>query len=267
MKRVASVTSAASFVAAIVASSLPAQQPQGPQPFTVGNRLGLPVTPGRGRRRSSRSRRTSRSSAPSTPRRVARTTRSAASSWCRTAACRRTFRPTTPGSRSSTTTGRFTRRAGSACRTHAERANLTPPLVLNEPYGSDIANGMLYVADRDGGTTAERAERRGHSPVQHADRARLPARFASNGPPGSTTSRSRTTARSTPRRRAIAARMPDPVDVAGLEDHAGRHGVDLRAGRAAPSAQRHRLRPAGQHRRRQHRQRRSADVLTRPASS
>src|SRR6201988_3922949 len=37
----------------------------------------------------------------------------------------------------------------------ADRANLTPPLVLNEPYGSDIANGMLYVADRDGGTTAK----------------------------------------------------------------------------------------------------------------
>jgi hypothetical protein len=35
----------------------------------------------------------------------------------------------------------------------ADRGNLTPPLVLNEPYGSDIANGMLYVADRDGGTT------------------------------------------------------------------------------------------------------------------
>ena len=34
-----------------------------------------------------------------------------------------------------------------------ERASLTPPLVLNEPYGSDIARGMLYVADRDGGTT------------------------------------------------------------------------------------------------------------------
>jgi hypothetical protein len=33
------------------------------------------------------------------------------------------------------------------------RANLTPPLVLNEPYGSDIANGVLYLADRDGGTT------------------------------------------------------------------------------------------------------------------
>jgi hypothetical protein len=35
----------------------------------------------------------------------------------------------------------------------AERAALTPALVLNEPYGSDIANGLLYVADRDGGTS------------------------------------------------------------------------------------------------------------------
>jgi len=36
----------------------------------------------------------------------------------------------------------------------AARAGLTPPLVLNEPFGSDIAGGMLYVADRDGGTRA-----------------------------------------------------------------------------------------------------------------
>src|SRR6188472_1330829 len=35
----------------------------------------------------------------------------------------------------------------------AERAALTPPLVLNEPYGSDIMNDTLYLADRDGGTT------------------------------------------------------------------------------------------------------------------
>jgi hypothetical protein len=34
-----------------------------------------------------------------------------------------------------------------------DRANLTPPLVLNEPYGSDIAKGVLYLADRDGGTS------------------------------------------------------------------------------------------------------------------
>jgi sugar lactone lactonase YvrE len=30
--------------------------------------------------------------------------------------------------------------------------NMNPPLVLNEPSGSDINNGRLYVSDRDGGT-------------------------------------------------------------------------------------------------------------------
>jgi hypothetical protein len=33
-----------------------------------------------------------------------------------------------------------------------QRDRLTPRLVLNHPLGSDIVNGMLYVADRDGGT-------------------------------------------------------------------------------------------------------------------
>jgi hypothetical protein len=33
-----------------------------------------------------------------------------------------------------------------------QRSTMTPPLVLNEPLGSDIANGVLYLADRDGGT-------------------------------------------------------------------------------------------------------------------
>ncbi len=33
------------------------------------------------------------------------------------------------------------------------RSTLTPPLVLNEPLGSDIASGILYLADRDGGTS------------------------------------------------------------------------------------------------------------------
>ena len=36
----------------------------------------------------------------------------------------------------------------------AERATLATPFVLNEPFGSDIVNGLLYVADRDGGTSA-----------------------------------------------------------------------------------------------------------------
>lgn len=35
------------------------------------------------------------------------------------------------------------------------RAELTPALVLNEPLGSDISDGMLYVADRDGGTSRD----------------------------------------------------------------------------------------------------------------
>ena len=39
-------------------------------------------------------------------------------------------------------------------QSRADRDKSTPALVLNEPYGSDIANGMLYVADRDGGTSA-----------------------------------------------------------------------------------------------------------------
>jgi hypothetical protein len=34
----------------------------------------------------------------------------------------------------------------------AERDSMMPPLVLNEPYGSNLHNGVLYLADRDGGT-------------------------------------------------------------------------------------------------------------------
>jgi hypothetical protein len=34
----------------------------------------------------------------------------------------------------------------------AERDTLSPPLVFNEPYGSFLHKGMLYFADRDGGT-------------------------------------------------------------------------------------------------------------------
>lgn len=32
------------------------------------------------------------------------------------------------------------------------RENLSPKLILNEPYGSQIKNGLLYLADRDGDT-------------------------------------------------------------------------------------------------------------------
>lgn len=33
-----------------------------------------------------------------------------------------------------------------------QRDNMKPPLILNEPLGSDVAGGVLYLADRDGGT-------------------------------------------------------------------------------------------------------------------
>lgn len=37
-------------------------------------------------------------------------------------------------------------------QTPSDRENLSPPLLLNEPYGSHITNGVLYLADRDGDT-------------------------------------------------------------------------------------------------------------------
>ncbi len=37
----------------------------------------------------------------------------------------------------------------------SERADLDPPLTLNHPLGSDIANGTLHLADQDGGTSEE----------------------------------------------------------------------------------------------------------------
>jgi hypothetical protein len=152
MKRVASVTSAASFVAAIVASSLPAQQPQGPQPYTVGNRLGLPVTPG--------------GNAPFDPIssnvKVFGAIYSAES--CSYDAERGVIVVPNRGVPQNVQTNNawvsFINHDGSVhtarwigVQNPPDRANLTPPLVLNEPYGSDIARGMLYVADRDGGTT------------------------------------------------------------------------------------------------------------------
>lgn len=39
-------------------------------------------------------------------------------------------------------------------QTPEQRNSLNPRLVLNEPSGSHVANGMFYVSDRDGGTSA-----------------------------------------------------------------------------------------------------------------
>lgn len=37
----------------------------------------------------------------------------------------------------------------------SERSELSPPLTLNHPLGSDIADGTLYLADRNGGTASD----------------------------------------------------------------------------------------------------------------
>ena len=86
-----------------------------------------------------------------------------------------------------------------------QRSNSTPPLVLNEPLGSDIVNGVLYLADRDGGTSptdpAVSVIRRFNMQT-----GAPPARSGSRNRPASTTSKSLTTAPSTRRRRAVPMR-------------------------------------------------------------
>ena len=141
-----------------------------------------------------------------------------------------------------------------------QRNNMTPPLVLNEPLGSDIVNGMLYLADRDGGTgpndPAVSVIRRFN--MQTGMPGRVDPRREIDG-----IQRYRGRRRRHDLRDADGSRRTESGcdDVAGVEDHPRRQRVDLRPGRAAASAQRHRLRSAGQHRRRQHRHRGCHHVL------
>ena len=126
----------------------------------------------------------------------------------------------------------------------ADRAALTPPLVLNEPYGSDIANGVLYLADRDGGTTPTEPSVAVIRQLQHA-RPALPAgeirvekspwfndiEVADDGTIYATQT-------------GAGGQTPDPATWQVWKITPDGDGVDLRAGRAAASAERHRLRPA-----------------------
>jgi len=155
MKQI-TVLVAAALLVGIVAFTLPAQQPSAapqPQPFSVGNRLGLPVTP-----------------APdgafqpiSSNVKVYGAIYSAES--CSYDPERGVIVVPNRGVPQNVQTNNawfsFINHDGSVhtarwigVQNPPDRINLTPPLVLNEPFGSDIANGMLYVADRDGGSTA-----------------------------------------------------------------------------------------------------------------
>lgn len=153
MKRVTFLTSAAALVLGILAGASIAQQAQGPQPFFVGNRLGLPVNPAAD----------GKFDPISSNVKVFGSIYSAES--CSYDTGRRLIVVPSRGVPQNVQTNNawvsFINHDGSVhtarwigVQTADDRRNLTPPLVLNEPYGSDIANEMLYVADRDGGTTA-----------------------------------------------------------------------------------------------------------------
>ena len=139
-------------ILAVVATPAIAQQPQSPQPYVVGNPLGMPIAPT-----------ADRSFEPiSSNVKVYGAIYSAES--CSYDPERGVIVVPNRGVPQTVQTNNawvsFINHDGSVhtarwigVQNPADRANLTPPLVLNEPYGSDIANGMLYVADRDGGTT------------------------------------------------------------------------------------------------------------------
>jgi hypothetical protein len=145
---------AAGLAISLFAAPVLAQQPDGPRPYTVGNPLGLPVaaTPGR------------EFEAISPNVKVYGAIYSAES--CSYDAERGVIVVPNRGVPQNVQTNdafvSFINHDGSVHTARwigvqgpAQRSSLTPPLVLNEPLGSDIARGMLYVADRDGGTSAD----------------------------------------------------------------------------------------------------------------
>jgi hypothetical protein len=129
------------------------QQTQGPQPFMVGNRLGLPINPAAD----------GAFNPMSSNVKVYGAIYSAES--CSYDPVRNLIVVPNRGVGQDVQTNNgwvsFINHDGSVhtarwigIQTPAQRATMTPPLVLNEPSGSDIANGMFYVSDRDGGTSS-----------------------------------------------------------------------------------------------------------------
>ena len=153
MKRVIFLAGAGALAIGVVTGAVLARQAQGPQPFFVGNRLGLPVNPAAD----------GAFDPISSNVKVYGAVYSAES--CSYDAERGVIVVPNRGVPQNVQTNNawvsLLNHDGSVhtarwigVQNTPDRGNLTPPLVLNEPYGSDIARGMLYVADRDGGTTA-----------------------------------------------------------------------------------------------------------------
>ncbi len=133
----------------------------------------------------------------------------------------------------------------------AERAALTPPLILNEPYGSDIAKGMLYVADRDGGTSPtdpsvaviRKFDMKTGAPAGEIKVDKVQwfndIEVADDGTIYATVT-------------GVGGQTPEPPTWQVWKIAPDGTAVDVRAGRAAAAAERRRHRRPGQRRRRQH---------------
>jgi hypothetical protein len=142
------------IAAGVLVAQAPPQAPTGPQPYSVGNPLGMPINPAPDGKFDPMSKNV----------KVYGSVYSAES--CSYDAARGVIVVPNRGVGQNVQTNNawitFLNHDGSVhtsrwvgIQNPADRANLKPPLVLNEPLGSDIANGVLYLADRDGGTSPQ----------------------------------------------------------------------------------------------------------------
>ncbi len=158
MKRVSFWIGATALTVVIGAGVVGAQQPaapQTPQPYSVGNPLGLPIAPA-----------ADGTFAPMSPNvRVYGSVYSAES--CSYDPVRNLIVVPNRGVGQNVQTNNawvtllnhdgsvHTSRWIGLQNAGAQRDNMNPKLVLNEPFGSDIVKGVLHLADRDGGTTPQ----------------------------------------------------------------------------------------------------------------
>ena len=155
-RRLAFTAGAVTLLGHLAVAPLTAQQPAapaGPQPFTVGNRLGLPIAPAPDGKFDPMSNNV----------KVYGAIYSAES--CSYDPGRGVIVVPNRGVAQNVQTNNgwisFINHDGSVHTARwvgiqnpgEPRTTMTTPLVLNEPLGSDIANGVLYLADRDGGTS------------------------------------------------------------------------------------------------------------------
>ena len=237
MKHVTVVSASALAIGIAAGASLAQQQPQGPQPFFVGNRLGLPINPAAD----------GKFDAISSNVKVYGAIYSAES--CSYDPVRGLIVVPNRGVPQNVQTNNawvsFINHDGSVHTARwigvqnpgDQRTNLTPPLVLNEPYGSDIANGMLYVADRDGGT----------NPNEPSVAVIRRFNLQTGAPAGETASKNRPgfndievaddgTIYAT--QTGVGGDKPDPTTWQVWKIAPRRRRLDVRPGRSAPSAQR-----------------------------